>query len=66
MSNEYILGIDIASKDSKDFSCVTMMCLNCKKVIDSKPCTGEQPEGFEVPNNCPKCGVELRTCITMN
>jgi hypothetical protein len=60
-----VLGIDIASKDSKDFSCVTMMCSSCRTVIDSKPFTGEQPEGFEVPKNCPHCGVEFKTCITM-
>jgi len=35
MENISIIGCDIASKDSKDFSCVNVFCSKCKSLIDT-------------------------------
>ena len=60
----YILGMDVASKNSEDFSAITMLCLNCRKIIHSEVFTGEYPV-LEQLKECPKCGVKFKQEIQM-
>jgi DNA-directed RNA polymerase subunit RPC12/RpoP len=57
--NDYIIGMDIAKEDSKDFSCLTMMCSNCKHIVHWEWFTGEQPKE-EIPKICPHCNSEFK------
>jgi rubrerythrin len=58
---DHVIGIDIANKESKDFSALSMMCFNCKTVIHIEIFTGTPL--VENPKACPICGVEFKNGI---
>ena len=59
-----IIGMDIASKDSSDFSAVSQKCVNCNTIIHTEIFKGEkhQEKYYKV---CPNCGVEFKYGIIM-
>ena len=61
---DYVLGIDITSKNSKDFSCVTMICMNCKTIIHTELFKDEEPT-LKTPKVCPECGMEFKQGVAI-
>lgn len=59
-----IVGMDIASKDSEDFSTISAMCDNCKHVIHSETFTGDSPTN-KCPKECPNCGAKFKSTIVL-
>ena len=55
-----IIGVDMASEDSKDFSVVSCICSSCKSIFEVKKVPNEQ-DYINVPfyKNCPKCGIKF-------
>jgi len=56
---DYIIGVDIATEYSKDFSARSMKCMNCGSVIHTKVFRSEYSL-IKDPKICPICRIEFK------